>query len=159
SPVSVFGGSFSCSIPSPRMGANLVSIRAFDLAGNIAGTHFHVYSSGPGQPPASLKITPDTVTMLVGDTQQFTAVAELNQQRTDATWTVSDISLASITTDGSPVLTSLAPGLVTLTATVFGQSAHVVITMLSGTSLPPGTVRWSASPLLPGAAVESVLQA
>jgi len=88
------------------------------------------------------------VNLTVGDTQQFTAVDELGRPRKDATWTVSDTMVATITTDGQPVLTALAVGQVTLTARVQGVSTQVQLNIFGG-SLVPGTVRWSF-PSLPG---------
>jgi len=81
--------------------------------------------------------------MLVGDVQQFTAVDELGRPRTDATWTVSDNSLATITTDSSPNLIAIAVGQVTLTASAGSVSAQVQVNILAGDSLPVGTTRWS----------------
>lgn len=133
-------------------------VRATDLAGNVAGSNFHLSLTGTLPAPNSLQITPGMVNMLVGDTQQFTAVDDQNQPRSDATWTVSDTTLASITTDASPVLTALAVGQVTLTANVGALSAQVQVN-IAGTALSAGTVRWSVPPLTTNGAVSSVLQA
>jgi hypothetical protein len=157
-PAPVSAGSFSCNI-SLSVGVNLVVVRAFDIAGNVAGSNFHLSLAGTLPAPNSLQITPGMVNMPVGDTQQFTAVDDQNQPRSDATWTVSDTTVASITTDASPVLTALALGQVTLTANVGALSAQVQVNVLAGTVLSAGTVRWSAPPLTATGAVSSVLQA
>ena len=47
-------------------------------------------------PPFSLQVTPSAANMLIGSAQQFTAVNSIGYPRADATWTVSDQSLASI---------------------------------------------------------------
>ena len=157
-PASFVSGTFSCNI-SLNIGVNLVVVRATDIAGNVAGSNFHVSLTGTLPAPNSLQISPGTVNMLVGDTQQFTVTDDQYQSRSDATWTVSDPTLASITSDASPILTALAVGQVTLTANVGGLSAQVQVNILGGTALPPGTVRWSVPPLYAGGAMESVLQA
>jgi hypothetical protein len=135
---------FSCNI-SLTVGVNLLAVRATDLAGNVAGSNLHLTLVGTLPTPQSLQVTPATVNMLTADTQQFTAVDEQGRPRFDATWIISDTTLATIDTNSSPTLTALAPGQVTLTATVQGATAQAQINILNGSSLAPGTVRWSAS--------------
>jgi len=154
---SLSGGNFSCNI-SLNPGVNLLVVRATDRASNVSASISHVTLDVPLPAPVSLKITPGGATLLVGDTQQFTAVDENDHRRTDATWTVSDTTIATITTASSPVLTAIAVGQVTLTANVGSASAQVQINALSGSLLPSGTVRWVA-PSFPGFAVDSVIQA
>ncbi len=140
------GGNFSCNI-SLTVGVNLVVVRATDFAGNVSGSNFHLSLTGTLPSPNSLQITPSGVNMLVGETRQFTAVDEQGRPRCDATWTISDTSLATITTEGSSTLTALAVGQVTLTATVQNATVQIQVNILSGSSLAPGTVRWSAPPV------------
>lgn len=99
-------------------------------------------------PPFTLQITPATANILAGGTQQFTAVDNNGIPRPDATWSVSNSSLATVTTNGNGtgVLTALAAGQVTLTATADGVSAQVQVTILSAGSYPVGTAIWSAPP-------------
>ena len=92
--------------------------------------------------PTSLQITPAGVTTLVGGTQQFTVVDNLGHARDDVMWSVSDSTVATITTDSSPTLTGVAAGSVTLTASIQGVSAETLVTIVGGTSLPEGSVRW-----------------
>lgn len=94
--------------------------------------------------PSSVQVTPSTVNMNVGDTQQFTVVSNVGYPRSDVTWTVSDPGLASITSDSSTTLTALAAGTVTLTATVKGVSEQAQITIsAAGTTPSPGSTLWS----------------
>jgi len=156
-PASASGSNFSCNI-SLNVGVNLVVVRATDLAGNVAASNFHVSLAGTLPAPQSLQIAPAGVNMLVGETRQFTAVDELGRPRSDATWTISDTTLATISTDSSPVLTAVAVGQPTLTATIQSLTAQVQLNILSGASLAPGTVRWSAPPV-PGLATRQIIQA
>ena len=108
-----------------------------------------LYAPTPS-PPFSLQVTPSTVNMLIGSTQQFTAVSNTGFPRTDATWTVSDQSLASISSGSSPTFTALASGQVTVTATVGSVSAQAQVTILpAGTNPAPGSALWTV-PAIPG---------
>jgi hypothetical protein len=153
-PAALSGGSFSCNI-SLNVGVNLLVVRATDVAGNVAASIFHLSLAGTLPAPQSIQITPATVNMLVGNTQTFTAVDELGRPRTDATWTISDTTLATITTDSSPVLTAVAIGQPTLAANVQGASAQIQVTIFGGASFAPGTVIWSA----PGIVCADIVQA
>lgn len=108
--------------------------------------------------PHSLQITPAAATMLIGDSRQFTVVDERGRPSPIATWTVSDASLASITTDSSPVLTGVAGGQVTLTANVEGVTAQAQVTISAAAVFAPGTVVWS-SPSVPGFSPLQLVQA
>jgi Glucodextranase, domain B/IPT/TIG domain/Bacterial Ig-like domain (group 2) len=153
-----FGGSqFSCNI-SLNVGVNLVVIRATDLAGNVAGSNFHLTLTGTLPAPNSIQVTPVGVNMVVGETHQFAAIDELGHPRPEAIWSVSNSSLATMSTDGSSTLTALAPGQITLTANVGARSAQTQVNILSGASLPPWSVRWSTPPL-PGLSNHQIVQA
>jgi Glucodextranase, domain B/IPT/TIG domain/PQQ-like domain len=151
------GGSFSCNI-SLNVGVNLIMVRATDVAGNVAGSNFHVVLPGTLPVPNSLSVTPTGVNMLVNGTQQFTAVDDQGRPRSDATWTVSDTTLATIDTDASPTLTAVAVGQITLTAAVGSVNARTVVNILSGTSLPLGTVLWTL-PITSGSSPAQIVQA
>ena len=131
---------------------------ATDVAGNMAGSPIHLVLSAPLPAPNSLQITPAGANFLVGDTQQFTAVDELGRPRPDVTWSVSDSTIATISTDSSPAQTGVAPGQVTLTATIGGVSTQTQVTVFGGNSLPIGTAVWSAPPM-PGFTAQTVVQA
>jgi hypothetical protein len=146
-PVTVTGDSFSCNI-SLNPGLNLIAVRATDVAGNVALTKMHVtYNVYPI--PTSIRITPTNVSLAVGQTQQFTAIDDQGHPRPDATWALPKrTTLATITTDSSPVLTGDAVGQVALTATVQGISVQTTINVVS----TGGSVNWTVPPL-PGLAI------
>jgi len=106
------------------------------------------YQSNAPPPPFALEITPAVVNMLVGGTQQFTAVDNLGIPRTDATWTISNTSIATVTTNanGTGLVTALAAGQVTLTASAESVTAQEQVIILSQGSFPTGTAIWSAPP-------------
>ncbi len=120
-----------------------------------------IYQSA-GQPvaPDSLQITPASASVVIGGTQSFTAVDSNGYPRQDVIWTVSDPSLASVTADESDrgVVTAIAAGQITLTATAETVSGQAQVTISSGTVLAPGTVIWSA-PAIPGYSAIQLAQA
>jgi hypothetical protein len=121
-------------------------VRATDIAGNVSLTKMHVVLNVPLPAPLSLQITPANVSVVVGSSQPFTAVDDKGRPRTDASWTISNHTVATITSDASPWLTALAAGSATLTATVQGLSTQEQVTVLSGTA-SPGTASWTVPPI------------
>jgi hypothetical protein len=148
---------FSCNL-SLNPGVNLVMVNASDIAGNVAGSRLHWILSAPLPAPNSLQIAPVGVNLLVGATQQFTAVDELGRPRPDVAWSVSDSSIATVSTDNPPVLTGVASGQVTLSASVGAISAQTQVTILGGSSVPAGTVVWSVPPVA-GFTSQQIVQA
>src|SRR5215813_10973128 len=108
-------GSFSCNI-SISPGVNLAVVRATDLAGNIAQVNLHLTFTAPFAAPTSLQVSPNAVNMLIGQSQQFSAVDQSGHTRPDASWSVDNASIASLSTDPTTpsLLTALTSGTVTL---------------------------------------------
>jgi hypothetical protein len=148
---------FTCNV-TLNVGLNLIVIKATDAAGNVSASKLHLALAGTLSAPNTLTATPSGVNMVVGGMQQFTAVDELGRPRTDATWTISDTTIATITSDSSPLLTAVGVGQATLTATVGSVTGQTTVNVLSGTSLPAGTLLWSAPPPA-GYTVGQILQA
>ena len=142
-PVTLAGTDFSCNI-SLTPGLNLVAVRATDVAGNVGLTKMHV--TYPVYPvPTSIQITPTVANLVTGRTQQFTAIDDQGRPRSDATWALSDQTLATISASSSPLLVALAAGQETLTASADGISTQIQLNILN--SLPTGGASWSTSPL------------
>jgi hypothetical protein len=154
---SLSSGSFSCDV-SLNVGLNLLVIRGTDVAGNVSAANFHITRTGSLGTPTTLQITPTGVNMVVGETQQFTVVDQDGRPRPDATWAVDDTDIATIPDEDTPELTAVDVGEVTLTATIGSASAEVEINVLSGTSLPDGTVRWAA-PTAAGQSPQQIVHA
>ncbi len=82
-------------------------------------------------PVASINVSPATATMVVGNTQQFTATprdaagAAMTGQTT--TWTTSSASVATVSATGN--VTAVAAGSVTITAEAGGKSATGAVTV------------------------------
>ena len=95
----------------------------------------------PPPPPVSLHINPNTVTLLLGQSMQCVVFDEVGRQRYDATWSVSDPNLATLSTDVPPILTATGYGQVTLIAQIDGVSAQAQITIApSSVQVTPTTV-------------------
>jgi hypothetical protein len=98
---------------------------------------FVVPTNGSGN---NQTLVPSVVSMLVGQTRTLQALNSSGQEALGLTWTSSDTTVASLSTDDPPIITALAPGHVTITA---GDSS-ADLTVYSGYALPTGTVIWSA---------------
>jgi Glucodextranase, domain B/IPT/TIG domain len=154
-PATLTSANFTCN-PPLSAGVNSITVTGTDSAGDTQTATISVTLSMQG--PISLQVTPPNANMLVGGTQSFTAVDDQEVRRPDATWTVSDSTIASFVNGSPNTLMANAVGQVTLTATVGGVSAQTTVTVLSGTSLPSGTVLWSAPPVA-GFTTQQIVQA
>jgi hypothetical protein len=88
--------------------------------------------------PNSVTLVPNLLNLVVGDTHTIQALNAANQPVTGLTWTSSDPTVVSLSTDDPPVLTALAIGHITITA----GSASTDVTVSVG-PLSLGTVLWS----------------
>jgi hypothetical protein len=100
-------------------------------------TRFVVPTVGSGN---AVILVPQSMSMLVGQTRGIQALDSHGAAVTGLTWTSSDATIASLSTDDPPVITAVAPGHVTIT----GGDASADLTVYSGSGLPQGTVVWSA---------------
>ena len=87
-------------------------------------------------------LVPNLLNMAVGDTATVQASSLTGQPLTGLTWTSSDPTVVSLSTDDPPVLTAVAPGHVTIVAGTASVDVTVTDVSLTGT-LPIGTVIWS----------------
>jgi hypothetical protein len=105
--------------------------------------------------PASLSVTPSTVTMLVGESRAFSVVDEFGQPQPGASWSINASSVATVI-PGSGVVSAVATGGAVLTGSVGAVSATAAL-MVSAGPLPEGSVRWSV-PELVGSTSRQVIQ-
>ena len=94
----------------------------------------------------SVTLSPNLLTMLVGDTHTIQALNSSGQPVTGLTWASSDPTVVSLSTDDPPLLTALAVGHVTITAGT-GSADVTVSAVAPGLpgGLPLGTVLWSVT--------------
>jgi hypothetical protein len=88
--------------------------------------------------PGGNMVVPSVLNMVVGYTRSIQALNSSSQPVTGLTWTSSDPTVVSLSTDDPPVLTAVAAGNVTITA----GTGSADVTVYAG-SLPLGTVIWS----------------
>ncbi|PYU86388.1 MAG: hypothetical protein DMG08_29880, partial [Acidobacteria bacterium] len=89
-------------------------------------------------PSASVTLSPNVLSMVVGDTRSLQALNANYQPVAGLTWTSSDTAILTLSAGDPPVLTAVAPGNVT----VFAGDASADVTVYPG-ALPVGTVLWS----------------
>jgi hypothetical protein len=87
----------------------------------------------------SVNINPNLVSMVVGETRSLQALDDSGQALAGLTWTSTDLTVATLSTDDPPIITALAPGHVAITA----GNASADLTVYPGPTLPLGTVQWS----------------
>ena len=89
----------------------------------------------------SVFLAPNFMSMVVGDTRSIQALDPTGQSVTGLTWTSSDTTVATLSTDDPPMITAVAPGSITLSA----GSASASLDVFLGPTLPTGTKIWSNS--------------
>jgi len=92
----------------------------------------------PAPDGSTVTLTPYMLNLVVGDARTIQALSSAGQPVTGLTWTSSDPTVVSLSTDDPPVLSALAAGHVTITA----GTATADVTVSAG-ALPLGTVLWS----------------
>jgi hypothetical protein len=97
-------------------------------------------------PVASMSVTPDSITLLVGRSQQLTAAVQDSAgvvlTGETVTWTSSDSTVVAV--DDGGVVTAIAPGTGSVTATSAGASASASVTA-EAASVPPASFIDNAS--------------
>jgi hypothetical protein len=117
-----------------------VVLVARDAAGNNVSAGMRVTRTGA---PATLTLAPGTRTLLTNEAATLSLSDDYGISVAGATWQASDPNVALLSTDDPPVVTALAAGSTTITATKNGLSSTATLTVVSGTSLANGTTRWS----------------
>ena len=134
----VDGGNLSCNVPL-RPGRNVVVVAARDLAGNSASAGVTVTLVGT---VTQVSLTPSERTMLVGESITLSLRDNFGVASVNATWQTSDAQIVSLSTDDPPVLTALAAGVATISASKNGFASASQVTVIAGDTLPAGTTRW-----------------
>lgn len=141
-PMVPVGGVVSCTVPL-RPGRNSVVLTARDVAGNNVSAGVRVMRTGT---PTALTLSPGTRTLLVDEIASLSLLDDFGVQVQQAAWTTSDPAVVALTGGDPPVLTALAAGTATISASQGGLSAAATITVVAGTTLPDGTTKWTVDP-------------
>jgi hypothetical protein len=120
------------------------------------GIGSQVPASNPNQ---TLFVSPAAVTILVGDSHEFSAFEiEGKTVTASAEWTVDNLDVITLSNNSGPTVMSKTPGRATLRARIGPRTAEAVITVRDGDKLPYGTVLWSV-PQIPGFVGKQLVQA
>jgi hypothetical protein len=108
--------------------------------------------------PQSLQVSPSQATLLVGGVRDF-SVDQTGRPRSDATWSISDPSLATVeSVAGVARVEAVAPGSVTVTAEIQGVQASATFVIAAGSSLPRGSPLWALAPSTSGVSLQQIIQ-
>jgi hypothetical protein len=138
-PATITGdGAINCNVALSR-GANSIVVQTMDLARNSNSMGVRVFRT---EPRTAFMITPSSQSLLVGDTLILKVLDQLGMTVPEATWTSDNPAVATVSTDGTNMLSAEGPGEATVTASADGLSADVVVTVFAGSALPIGTAKW-----------------
>jgi outer membrane protein assembly factor BamB len=94
-----------------------------------------------------LLITPSSVVLLVGENSSLSAVDETGRPVSAVHWSINPSIVDLHEENGEVLLEGKQAGRAVLTASANNQTATAVVSVVAGSKLPPGTVRWSLQPL------------
>jgi hypothetical protein len=107
----------------------------------------------------TLFISPAVANMVLGDTQPFCAFDIDGKTMTHSVqWSISNSSVAELSTSGDPTIISKSRGTATLRAQIGATYAEAKVTVIPGSALPIGSVRWSSGDI-PGFKTTKILPA
>jgi hypothetical protein len=98
------------------------------------------FSVPPSGTSTNIHVTPDMMTMVVGEARTLQALDANGAEVHGLTWAVTNTAAASLSTDDPPVLTAIAPGHITITA----GDGSADLTISPDPVLSVGTIIWSA---------------
>jgi alpha-tubulin suppressor-like RCC1 family protein len=149
----VSGGAVSCDADLGA-GRNPIMVVAEDVAGNRRNASIMVTRYAG---PATVAITPDTVTLVPDMTRKISVADDYGQEPPSVTWESSDTDVVQVTGSGaSATLTAVAIGTATITATSGLLTATAEISVITGLAFSSSVV-W-AVPALPGYVVSDVIE-
>jgi outer membrane protein assembly factor BamB len=118
---------------------SLVAVLLLSATGAIPGPQSEGMSG--------LLVTPSNAVLLVGENSSLSAVDETGRPVSNVHWSISP-SIAELREEnGDIVLEGKQAGRAVLSATANNQSGTALVSVVSGSNLPPGTVRWSIQPM------------
>jgi alpha-tubulin suppressor-like RCC1 family protein len=135
--------SFTCEQTIPTAGAS-IAVQATDAAGNVRTVQVEVSTpDGITTEPTSLRLSPQDVKMIIGQQRDFSVHDDLGRVPLNPQWTVDNPAVATFSDIEPGLLTAVAAGEVTITASWRGQTATTQVTVLATQTVVSGTVLWS----------------
>ena len=138
----VVNGQVACDV-ALHPGINDIVLAARDTAGNSRSAAVRVIRTGTSN---VLGLAPATQTLLVDETATLKLTDDFGASIEGATWESSDTDIVTVSEDDPPVLTALAAGTVTITATKSALSAQATVVVVAG-PLASGSTRWAINGL------------
>jgi hypothetical protein len=99
----------------------------------------------PGQGTQFVKITPEKVTLLIGESKTFRLVDQNGQRQNNVSWNISDPDAFQAAEGDELTITAKRAGDFTVSAHNPDGSAEATIKVLEGSILPQGTAKWSGA--------------
>jgi len=115
-------------------------------------------TSLPGQTTNTYRITPESVTILIGESSPFRVVDQNGRAQHGVTWEISDSYALETSGEDEVVVTAKRAGAFQLTARIDHSTAEATIKVVEGTSLPIGAMKWSAGKI-PGCTTTKMVPA
>lgn len=134
-PITVFTWTDSQIVGAVAPGTQSGNVTVQQGSLTITGPAFTVDTDFP------YTITPQSLSMVVGDSRTVSAVDSQGNQLNGLDWFATDPTIVSLSTDDPPVITALAPGSVTVYA---GDVPLPINVYASISAIPPGTPIWSS---------------
>lgn len=122
-------------------GVNDIVVEVSDHADNSGSAGARILRT-TGSTGAQVNVFPAAAGVLSGQTRAFQVLDAAGAPVPDVEWHLDSPSLAEMSTDGRHVFTARATGVVTVTASYHGVTGSAVVTIYTGTQLPPNAVRW-----------------
>jgi IPT/TIG domain len=124
--------SIDVMVPAALFDGSTTQVVVNNANGTSNAVSFHV--------PA-YQVFPSTLSIVVGQSQTVTVKDANHNIISGLSWSTSDPSIVSLSTDDPAVITGLFPG----TATVYAGDVPFQVTVFPGTSVPPGTPLWTTA--------------
>ena len=138
----VVSGQVNCLVPL-HPGINDLTLVAQDAAGNSRSTGVRVIRTGTS---TVLTLAPAVQAMRIDDNAILKLTDDFGSLITAATWESNDTGIVSLSQDDPPVLTAVAAGTATITATKGGLSVQATLMVAAG-PLVSGDTRWAVNGL------------
>jgi uncharacterized protein YjdB len=127
----------------------VIATAVVNNSGTTVADTSQVTISGSTVPVATVTVAPNPASVAVGATVQLTATLKDANQNTltgrTVTWTTSNASVATVNS-GTGLVSGVAVGSATITATSEGKSGTSAITVVAGTPAPVATVTVTPNP-------------
>jgi hypothetical protein len=104
-------------------------------------------STAKAQDGSGVLITPNEVTMLVGQSRSFRLVDQSGHAQHGVSWNISDPGAFQASEGDDLTITARRAGDFQITANADGGSADATVKVMEGNSLPNGTAKWSSGSL------------